>query len=69
MRFPLATNCPKKTRAKITKGAVCALQARVYLMDSDWNKKKNVMLYCDNLMNKQGEYGTYALFPDYAGSF
>ena len=27
--------------------AICALQARVYLMDSDWN---NVMLYCDNLM-------------------
>lgn len=27
------------------------------------------MLYCDNLMNKQGEYGTYALFPDYAGLF
>ncbi len=35
-------------------------------MDSDWN---NVMLYCDNLMNKQGDNGTYALFPDYAGLF
>lgn len=63
--LPTRDQLPEEDKGKITKGAVCALQARVYLMDSDWN---NVMLYCDNLMNKQGEYGTYALFPDYAGS-
>ena len=64
--LPTRDQLPEEDKGKITKGAVCALQARVYLMDSDWN---NVMLYCDNLMNKQGEYGTYALFPDYAGLF
>ena len=64
--LPTRNQLPDEERGKITKGAVCALQARVYLMDSDWN---NVMLYCDNLMNKQGEYGTYDLFPSYAGLF
>lgn len=51
--LPTRDQLPEEDKGKITKGAVCALQARVYLMDSDWN---NVMLYCDNLMNKQGEY-------------
>ena len=36
-------------QVKITKGAVSALQARVYLMDSDWD---NVIKYCDNLIKK-----------------
>ena len=48
--LPTRDQLPEEDKGKITKGAVCALQARVYLMDSDWN---NVMLYCDNLMNKQ----------------
>lgn len=65
MRFPLGGPIARRRQGQITSGAVCAFAARVYLMDSDWN---NVMLYCDNLMNKQGEYGNLCpLFPDYAG--
>ena len=29
-------------------------------MDSDWD---NVIKYCDNLIKKQNEYGTYSLLP------
>lgn len=53
-------------RGKITRGAVVALQARVYLMDSDWD---NVIKYCSLLMEHPQEYGTYALFPNYRGLF
>lgn len=53
-------------QGKITKGAVSALQARVYLMDSDWD---NVIKYCDNLIKKQNEYGTYSLLPTYRSVF
>lgn len=64
--LPTRDQLPEGERGKITKGAVCALQARVYLMDSNWDK---VLEYTGRLMDKQSEYGTYALFPSYAGLF
>lgn len=64
--LPTRDQLPDSERGKITKGAVETLQARVYLMDSDW---ENVMIHCDNLMSKQNEYGTYRLFNNYAGLF
>lgn len=53
-------------RGKITKAAVCVLQARVYLSDNDW---ANASKYCDYLINQQSKYGSYSLFPVYAGLF
>ena len=35
-------------------------------MDSDWD---NVIKYCDNLIKKQNEYGTYSLLPTYRSVF
>lgn len=51
-------------KGKITKGAALMLQARAYLYDSDW---ANVEKYTKMIMS--GEYGSYELFPDYAGLF
>ncbi|MFD1771461.1 RagB/SusD family nutrient uptake outer membrane protein [Sphingobacterium suaedae] len=53
-------------RGRITRGAVLAFQARAYLYESNWQK---VADYCDSLMNDQETYGSYDLFPDYAGLF
>lgn len=64
--LPTNDQLSESERGKITKGAVSALQARVYLMDSDWD---NVIKYCDNLINKQGEYGTYGLCNTYSEVF
>lgn len=49
---------------RITKGAAMTLLARTYLYDSDWT---NVASVCEKIMN--GEYGEYALFPDYKSLF
>lgn len=49
---------------KITKAAAAMLQARVYLMESDW---ENVAKYTKRIMD--GEFGSYDLFPSYAGLF
>ncbi len=51
---------------RITRGAACAFQARAYLYEGNWQK---VADYTDSLMNHQDKFGTYALFPDYAGLF
>ncbi|MDR2146845.1 MAG: RagB/SusD family nutrient uptake outer membrane protein [Tannerella sp.] len=49
---------------RITKGAVMTLLARTYLYENDWN---NVASVCEKIMN--GDYGQYALFPDYEELF
>jgi len=49
---------------RISKAAAAMLDARAYLYDSQWS---NVESICNNIMN--GTYGTYALFPSYAGLF
>lgn len=53
-------------RGKITKGAVVALNARVYLYDSKW---EDVLICTDKLINQQAVYGKYELFPSYGGLF
>lgn len=53
-------------RGRITKGAASAFQARAYLYESNWNK---VLEYCENLMKRQAEFGTYALFESYPQLF
>lgn len=64
--LPINTSLSADEQGKITKGAVSMLQARVYLMEGNWDK---VITYTDNLINNQGEYGTYDLFPSYCGLF
>lgn len=64
--LPINTALSADEQGKITKGAVSMLQARVYLMEGNWDK---VITYTDNLINNQGEYGTYALYPSYRGLF
>jgi len=66
MTLPSRDMMPEAENGKISRGAVAMLQARVYLMDSDW---ENVIKYCDMLINQQGTYGTYRLFDTYGGLF
>ncbi len=65
-QLPTKSELGVDNRGKITKAAVCVLQARVYLADSDWT---NAAKYCKFLMDQQDKYGSYSLFPDYAGLF
>lgn len=64
--LPINTALSADEQGKITKGAVSMLQARVYLMEGNWDK---VITYTDNLINNQGEYGTYDLYPSYRRLF
>lgn len=64
--LPINTALSADEQGKITKGAVSMLQARVYLMEGNWDK---VITYTDNLINNQGEYGIYDLYPSYRGLF
>jgi hypothetical protein len=64
--LPRRDELPSSDNGRITKGAVMAFQARSYLYESNWQK---VADYCDSLINSQGTYGTYNLFPSYAGLF
>lgn len=64
--LPINTALSADEQGKITKGAVSMLQARVYLMEGNWDK---VITYTDNLINNQSEYGTYDLYPSYRGLF
>lgn len=51
---------------RITKGAACAFQARAYLYESNWAKTAE---YCQKLISNSAEFGSYSLFPSYAGIF
>lgn len=53
-------------KGKITRGTACMLQARVYLYKNDW---ANVEKYTRRLIEEQGKYGQYSLFPTYDGLF
>ncbi|WP_312791895.1 RagB/SusD family nutrient uptake outer membrane protein [Sphingobacterium sp.] len=64
--LPAKDALPADDRGRITKGAAAAFQARAYLYEGNWNK---VLVYCENLMKKQAEFGTYTLFNNYAGLF
>jgi hypothetical protein len=64
--LPTKEQLSDSEKGKITKGAACALQARVYLMESDWD---NVIKYCNYLINDPSNYGKYSLFSSYAGLF
>lgn len=64
--LPNRDNLPATDNGRITSGAACAFQARAYLYESNWEK---VATYCDSLINHQSKFGTYSLFPSYAGLF
>lgn len=64
--LPNRNDLPASDNGRITKGAACAFQARTYLYESNWNQ---VVTYCDSLINYQSKFGSYSLFPDYAGLF
>lgn len=63
--LPANTEYGEADRGRITKGAVIALKARIYLYESRW---EDVISECEKLINTT-ENGTYALFPDYAELF
>jgi hypothetical protein len=52
---------------RITKGAALALKARVFLYEG--NRMAEVAALCEQLINNQGENGTYALVSDYTDLF
>ena len=64
--LPSKADLAEADRGKITKAAAIMLKARVYLMESDW---KGVIACCEKLINQQGEYGSYSLYPSYSGLF
>ncbi|OOG16119.1 RagB/SusD family nutrient uptake outer membrane protein [Sphingobacterium sp. CZ-UAM] len=64
--LPSKDGLPADDRGRITKGAASAFQARAFLYEGNWNK---VVQYCENLIKKQAEFGTYALFESYPGLF
>ncbi len=64
--LPSKDALPADDKGRITKGAASAFQARAYLYEGNWNK---VLQYCENLMQKQSEFGTYALFNSYPQLF
>lgn len=62
--LPTKQEYSKADNGRITRGAVMTLLVRTYLYENDW---ANVATICEKIMN--GEYGQYALFPDYEGLF
>lgn len=62
--IPILPTKQEATPGRITKGAAAMLNARAYLYDTDW---ANVESICRKFMD--GDYGTYSLFPSYAGLF
>ena len=60
--LPVKSEYSKSQLGRITKGAAIALNARVYLYNSDW---ENTVSSCERLMN----LGEYSLFPSYEGIF
>ncbi len=64
--LPSKNNLSGLDKARTTKAAACALQARAYLYESNWAK---VATYTDSLINNQDKFGSYSLFPSYPGLF
>lgn len=54
-------------RGRITKGAAKAMKARVLLYEG--NRMPEVAAICEELMNEQGQNGSYSLLPSYASVF
>lgn len=64
--LPTRDQLQASDNGRVTRGAACALQARVYLYESNWAK---VQEYTERLINDQANYGNYALFPNYETLF
>ncbi|NDV69383.1 RagB/SusD family nutrient uptake outer membrane protein [Dysgonomonas sp. 25] len=64
--LPTRDQLAASDNGRVTRGAACAFQARVYLYESNWAKVED---YAGRLINDQANYGTYALYPDYEGLF
>jgi hypothetical protein len=62
--LPSRDELPAAENGRITKAAAAMFDARVYLYDSQWS---NVESICNSIMS--GTYGSYSLFPSYAGLF
>ncbi|MDR2970015.1 MAG: RagB/SusD family nutrient uptake outer membrane protein [Tannerellaceae bacterium] len=62
--LPSRDELPAAENGRITKAAAAMLDARAYLYDSQWS---NVESVCNSIMS--GAYGSYSLFPSYAGLF
>ncbi|ANI90067.1 hypothetical protein A9P82_12700 [Arachidicoccus ginsenosidimutans] len=63
--LPVNTAYTKSDIGRITKGAVIALKARVYLYENRW---QDVVNECSKLIGST-QNGTYSLFSSYAGLF
>ncbi|WP_343703970.1 RagB/SusD family nutrient uptake outer membrane protein [Chitinophaga sp.] len=62
--LPLKAEYADADKGRITRGAAAALKAKVLLYDSKWNEAATVL---EQIM--AGTYGTYTLFPSFAGIF
>lgn len=62
--LPTKDQLAASENGRLTQAAAAMLRARIALMESDWT---NVVKWCQNIMD--GTYGSYSLFPSYAGLF
>jgi hypothetical protein len=58
-QLPKKENLSDADRGRVTKAAAMVLNARIYLMENNMQKVEEI---CGNLINRQDEYGRYALF-------
>lgn len=63
--LPTNKSLAKAETGRLTKGAVIAMNIRLYLYEGNYEK---VVEWCENLMNGN-QYGTYSLNPTYQGIF
>ncbi|QNL49370.1 RagB/SusD family nutrient uptake outer membrane protein [Olivibacter sp. SDN3] len=63
--LPTNTSYADADKGRITRGAVIALKARVYLYENRW---QDVATTCERLIQTD-ENGSYQLFPNYEGLF
>lgn len=64
--LPTRDELAKEDKGRVTRGAACAFQARVYLYESNWPMVEE---YAGRLINDQANYGTYSLYPSYEELF
>ena len=65
--LPKNTQYAKTDLGRITRGAALALKARVLLYEG--NRMSDVVTICEQLINDQGQNGTYTLAADYTSVF
>jgi hypothetical protein len=65
--LPTRDQYAQTDRGRITRSAALALKARALLYEG--NRMQEVVTVCEQLMNEQGQNGTYSLVPNYSDVF